>query len=114
MKIKFKKDGKEIILTLQPMDALDFYDMWFVFSKGQIKFSDYAKFVIHECVADPVEARDIEFFRSCPATLDEIVFQCQQLSKAGLTVESKIEIIEENEQKEEQNSISMKTTKGGN
>ena len=95
MKIKCDVKGKETVIELQEMDALDFYDIQTSFNMGQIKFSDYAQAIIKECIAKPVEARDVDFFRTCPKLLDKIVFQCARVSKVGLTEKEKIQIIEE-------------------
>ncbi len=95
MKLKAKVKGKDVTFELQEMDALDFYDIQTSFMLGQVKFSQYAQAIIKECIASPVEAREIDYFRTCPKLLDKIVLQCSRVSKVGLTEEEQIEIIEE-------------------
>lgn len=92
-----KKDGKQenIEFELQEMDSLDFYDLQTSFKMGQIKFSDYAKAVIKECIASPAEARDIKFFKNEVDVLDKLTFQCGLLSNAGFLEKKKLEIITE-------------------
>lgn len=95
MKIKAKIKGKDVIIELQPMDGLDFFDIETEFRLGRIKFSKFAQDVIKECIASPVEARDINFFNENPRLLDKIVSKCMTISNMGLSKEEEIEIIEE-------------------
>lgn len=95
MKIKAKIKGKDVIFELQPMDGLDFFDIETEFKLGRIKFSQYAQAIIKECIANPAEARDINFFNENVKVLDKIIFQCGKISNVGLLKEEEIEIIEE-------------------
>lgn len=95
MKIKAKVKGKDVTFELQEMDALDFYDIQTAFKMGQMKFSEYAQAIIKDCIATPLEARKVEYFKTCPNLLDKILFQCAKISKVGLLEEEEIEIIEE-------------------
>lgn len=95
MKIKAKIAGKEVVIELQSMTPLDYYDVDTEFRMGRLKFSQYAQAIIKECIASPVEARDIKFFEDSPKILDKIIYQCSKISKVGLLEKESFEIIEE-------------------
>ncbi len=94
MKIKLKHKGKEYKFTIQEMTPLDYYNEQTKLRLGQIDFKTFTATIIKECIAEPVQARDIKYFEQIPRILDVIVGKIGEISDVGLEEKLEIEIEE--------------------
>ena len=95
MKLKVKFNGKDEMMEIQGMNALDYYNVMTKFRLGQIDFKNYGADILKECIVSPVEARDIKYFDDKPKVLDVVLGKIAEISDVGLEKEVEIEIIEE-------------------
>lgn len=100
MKIKIKEfqhasgSKEDLTIELQEMDNLLFFDVYDLYKRGTIPFSQFAAKIIADCVVSPIEAKKVRYFKKHVKALDKL---CGAVitKQIGATKEAEVDLVEE-------------------